>query len=53
VPRTFDVQINGMSTCTDVRADIQPPFNSVSVMDASNIGWGGTVRFDNIDITTQ
>lgn len=48
----FDVLINGASTsCKGVTADIQPPFNSVSVMDASNSGWGGTVFFDNIDIT--
>lgn len=53
VPRTFDALINGAATsCTGVRADIQPPFNSVSVMDGSNTGWGGTVLFDNIDITT-
>jgi hypothetical protein len=53
VPRTFDVRINGAATsCTGVSAGIQPPFNSVSVMDASNTGWGGTVRFDNIDVTT-
>jgi hypothetical protein len=53
VPRTFDVMINGAQTaCTGVAADIQPPFNSVSVMDASNAGWGGIVRFDNIDVRT-
>jgi len=53
VSRKFDVLINGTRTsCTGVSADIQPPFNAVSVMDASNTGWGGTVRFDNIDITT-
>jgi hypothetical protein len=53
VPRTFDVLINGAPTaCTGVAADIQPPFNSVSVMDASNAGWGGNVLFDNIDVTT-
>lgn len=53
MPRNFDVLINGaVTSCTGVSADIQPPFNSVSVMDASNSGWGGTVRFDNIDITT-
>ncbi len=50
--RRFDVLINGARTaCTGVAADIQPPFNSVSVMDASNTGWGGSVLFDNIDIT--
>src|SRR6266508_4963574 len=35
--RKFDVLINGSSTaCTGLSADIQPPFNSVSIMDASN-----------------
>ncbi len=52
-PRTFDVLINGAGTsCTGIAADIQPPFKRVSVMDASNTSWGGTVLFDNIDITT-
>ncbi|HET9913734.1 MAG TPA: hypothetical protein VFQ13_17710 [Anaerolineales bacterium] len=51
--RKFDVLINDASTsCTDIAAGIQPPFKHVSVMDASNTGWGGTVRFDNIDIAT-
>jgi hypothetical protein len=49
----FDVLINGASTaCAGVVGDIQPPFNAVSVMDASNLDWGGTVRFDNIDVST-
>jgi hypothetical protein len=53
VPRTFSVLIGGEATaCTDLSTGFQPPFNSVSVMDASNAGWGGTVRFDNIDVTT-
>lgn len=51
VLRTFDVLIDGALTCTGA-ADIQPPFNSVSVMDAANEGWGGNVRIDNIDVTT-
>jgi hypothetical protein len=51
--RTFDVLINGAATsCKGISAGIQPPFNSVSVMDASNAGWGGKVLFDNIDVTT-
>lgn len=51
--RRFDVLINGRPTaCTSVRADIQPPFRSVSVMDASNEGWGGAVRFDNLQVAT-
>jgi hypothetical protein len=53
VSRTFDVLINGTPTaCTGVAAGIQPPFTGVSVMDASNVGWGGSVGFDNIDVTT-
>lgn len=52
VLRTFAVLIDGAPTCTGVAAGIQPPFNSVSVMDASNDGWGGFVRFDNIGVTT-
>jgi hypothetical protein len=44
-------RIDGPPTRTGVAAGIQPLFNSVSVMDASNDGWGGIVRFDNIDIT--
>lgn len=53
VSRTFDVLINGAATsCTGVAADIQPPFNSVNVMDASNLNWGGTVLFDNMNVET-
>jgi hypothetical protein len=53
VSRTFDVLIDGAPTaCTGVAGGIQPPFTGISVMDASNDGWGGIVGFDNIDITT-
>ena len=53
VAHTFDVLINGASTaCVGVIGEIQPPFSAVSVMDASNVGWGGAVYFDNIDIST-
>jgi hypothetical protein len=52
VVRRFDVLIDGVPTCTGVSAGLQPPFNSVKVMDASSDGWGGTVRFDNIEIVT-
>ena len=52
VARRFDVLIDGAPTCTGVSAGLQPPFNSVKVMDAGNEGWGGTVRFDNIEIAT-
>jgi hypothetical protein len=53
VSGTFDVLIAGAPTsCTAIATGLKPPFTSVSVMDASNIGWGGSVRFDNIDVTT-
>jgi hypothetical protein len=52
-PHTFDVLINGVATaCRRITANLSPPFNAVSVMDASNAGWGGDVRFDNILVTT-
>ncbi|HEX6011251.1 MAG TPA: hypothetical protein VFY87_05470, partial [Geminicoccaceae bacterium] len=51
-PHTFDVRINGAPTgCTGTTSRIGPPFNSVSVMDPSNEGWGGDVLFDNIVVT--
>jgi hypothetical protein len=34
-----------------VACGLSPPFNGVTVMDASNDGWGGPVAFDNIAIT--
>jgi hypothetical protein len=47
--RTFDVLINGLATsCTGLATGISAPYNAVSVMDASNLGWGGDVLFDNI-----
>jgi hypothetical protein len=53
VPTIFDVLIDDVPTsCTGVASGIKPPFNRVSVMDASNDGWGGVVRFDNIEVTT-
>ncbi len=53
VSGTFDVSINGAPTsCTGITAGIQPPFNSVNVMDASNQNWGGTVLFDNMSVET-
>lgn len=52
-PHTFDVLINGtLTACRKITANLSPPFNAVSVMDASNAGWGGDVRFDNILVTT-
>jgi len=50
---TFDVLINGKATaCTGLSTGLSQPFTYIDVMDASNEGWGGDVRFDNIDITT-
>jgi len=50
---TFDVLINGKATaCTGISTGLSQPFTYIDVMDASNEGWGGDVRFDNIDITT-
>jgi len=44
--------INGAPiACITLATGTQPPFNGVSVMDASNDGWGGLVGFDNIDVT--
>ena len=52
-PHTFDVRINGVATaCKGVSANISPPFNAMNIMDASNAGYGGIVRFDNILVTT-
>jgi hypothetical protein len=53
LPHTFDVRINGSATaCRGVVTRLSPPFSQVSVMDASNAGWGGKVLFDNISVTT-
>jgi polyisoprenoid-binding protein YceI len=52
-PHTFDVRINGAATsCTHVSTGLSAPFTSVSVMDASNESWGGSVRFDDILVTS-
>lgn len=52
-PHTFDVAINGVPTaCKGTPANLSPPFSQVSIMDASNEGWGGKVWFDNISVTT-
>jgi len=53
LPHRFDVLINGVATaCSGITTNLSPPFNSVSVMDASNEGWGGSVRFDNVMVST-
>jgi hypothetical protein len=53
LPHTFDVRINGAGTaCTASVTGLSPPFSGVSIMDASNEGWGGRVRFDSITVTT-
>ena len=46
---TFDVLIDGQPTaCTGIATGLGPPFDGVTVMDASNAGWGGRTQFDNI-----
>jgi hypothetical protein len=51
LPHTFDVLINGTATaCRGVETGLSPPFSAVSVMDASNDGYGGDVLFDNIGL---
>jgi hypothetical protein len=48
-PHTFDVRIDGAATaCTGSTTEMSAPFTSVSVMDASNAGFGGDVDFDDI-----
>jgi hypothetical protein len=48
-PHTFDVRINGAATaCTRSTTEMSAPYTSVSVMDASNAGFGGDVDFDDI-----
>jgi hypothetical protein len=48
-PHTFDVRIDGKDTaCMGVSTALSPPFNKVGVMDASNAGWGGRVRSDDV-----
>jgi hypothetical protein len=48
LPHTFDVAIDGLPTCTGIETGLIPPFSHVSVTDASNAHWGGSVLFDNI-----
>jgi len=51
-PHQFDVLLNGAATaCTGIATGLSAPFNRVTIMDASNDGWGGDVRFDNIAVT--
>src|SRR6266545_2750508 len=39
-PHTFDVLINGQPTaCSGLEVVTEPPFTSVQIMDASNMGW--------------
>jgi hypothetical protein len=48
-PHTFDVRINGAATaCTGSTTEMSAPFTSVSVLEASNAGYGGDVDFDDI-----
>jgi hypothetical protein len=51
---TFDVTINGAATaCTGSATQIAAPFNGVTLMDASNDGWGGNVLFDDITVSSD
>lgn len=53
LPHTFDVLIDGAKTaCTGIETGLRVPWRSVAIMDASNAGWGGEVRLDNIAVTT-
>jgi hypothetical protein len=48
-PHTFDVRINGAATaCSGEITEMGAPFGSLSLMDASNVGWGGDVDFDDV-----
>jgi hypothetical protein len=50
----FDVLINGQaSACSRASTAIGVPFNAVSLMDASNEGYGGDVRFDNVAVVAD
>lgn len=50
----FDVSINGAATaCSGTPTRIGPPFNSLSLMDASNDGFGGVVSLDNISVSAD
>ncbi|MFD0692128.1 hypothetical protein [Actinomadura fibrosa] len=51
-PHTFDVLLNGAPTkCTGITTGLGAPFTGLNVMDASNDGFGGTVRFDDLLVT--
>jgi hypothetical protein len=52
-PHTFDVLIDGEKTaCAGLSTGLRAPWRSLAIMDASNSGWGGEVRLDNIAVTT-
>jgi hypothetical protein len=52
-PHTFDVLIDGKATaCTGLETGLGAPWRDVAIMDASNPGWGGEVRLDNIALST-
>lgn len=52
-PHTFDVLINGNPTaCTGLSTGLSPTFTYVSIKDINAVGYGGDIRFDNIDVTT-
>jgi hypothetical protein len=52
LPHTFDVLINGAPTCTGLATNQRAPFTGISVMDPANEGFGGSVLFDDLLVTT-
>lgn len=52
-PHTFDVLINGNPTaCKALSTGLSPTFTYIAIMDIASAGYGGNIRFDNIDLTT-
>ena len=50
-PHTFDVLINGNATaCTGVSTGLSPTFTYIAITDIASAGYGGDIRFDNIDV---
>jgi hypothetical protein len=47
--RRFSVSINGAATaCTNLGTKLAPPITGFEMMDASNAGYGGVVRFEGL-----
>jgi hypothetical protein len=52
-PHNFDVLINGNPTaCKGISTGLSPTFTYIAIMDIASAGYGGDIRFDNIDVTT-